>query len=227
MALINPTAKYMFISCDFDQNLVEAVFIEAWKSYKMLKLILIDTYKELYYIYNPFVNTITALQISSPMDFSTYHKDRLRNLHRYPLRVNIFDAFMYCKVTDNLTLGLICAEIMHSIGKYMNATMVYVEPVAGRDFGAMGKGKLSGGIKEIEEQRVDISVTLRAIAVFYNATQMLMLRPVTNLKSCFVIPNEFYPPIIKIFPNEFFDKLTCVLIAVSFMTVFLLTYVSE
>lgn len=224
MALINPTAKFMFVSRDFDEDLAEAVFVEAWKPNKILRLILVDTVKENIYIYNPFNKTMTSLNISSPINFFAYERRRLRNLHQYPLRVNIFPNFLYCKVTDNLTLALACAEVMNSIGQYLNATMVYIEPLSGRDFGAIGNGRLSGGLKEIEEQRVDISVTLRGIAFFYNATQLLMLNPVSDLKLCFVIPNEFYPPEIKIFPNEFFDRLTCLLLVISFMTIILLTY---
>lgn len=226
LALIDPTAKFMFIFKDVEKDLVEMVFAQAWKSHKMLRLIMIDTVKRCYYLYSPFKNETSTFDITTLIDFTAHHTARLKNLHKYPLRINIFTNFVYCKVSDDLTkFSLICGEIASSIEKYMNATMVYVEPADGRDFGAIGNGRMSGGIKEVEEQRVDISVTIRGVAFFYNTTQLMMLPTITIMKCSFVVPNEFYPPEIKILPYEFFDKFTVMLIGISFAILLFLTYI--
>lgn len=215
----------MLISRNFEENLAETVFVQAWKGHKILKLLLFDTLNGLYYIYNPFIKELSTFDMSSLIDFSAFNKDRLRNIHRYPLYVNIFKNFVYCKVTEDLKFGLICGELIESIGKSLNATVKYVEPETGRDFGAIVNGKTSGGIREIEEQRVDISTTMRGLAFFNNATQMLYLTSITEMKMSFIVPNEYYRPEIKIFPHEFFDKLTCALIGASFVTILLFTYI--
>lgn len=216
----------MLVAKNVEKETAEGVFAEAWKPHKMLRMVIIDTENRCYYLYNPFINETSRYDISTEIDFAAHHWARLRNLNGYPLKINIFTNFVYCKVSDDLTkFSLICGEIAYSIGAYMNATLVYVEPAEGRDFGAIGNGRLSGGIKEVEEQRVDISVTIRGVAFFYNATQLLMLPTITIMKCSFIVPNEFYPPEIKILPYEFFDKVTVILIGVSFTVLLFMTFI--
>lgn len=227
LALINPPAKMMFVSKNVDEVLAETVFTKAFKMHKILRLILIDTVNGCYYLYNPFKKLIITFDVSKPIDFVAFNRNRVLNLHQFKLLFNAFPSPSYCKISkDRTKFSWMCNEILRTFQKFMNISTEYVEPLSGWNYGSdLLNGSYTGGIRELEEQRVNFSTTIRGFAFLVNATQLMMLVPTISLRFCFVVPNDFYQPPVKIFQFEFFDALTCMFIGICFAMIVIFTYV--
>lgn len=225
---INPLAKIALIIEKTDQDSIEEILRRAWIEFKMLNIMIINVSGEIGVIYNPFINRIKLFNLHEEIDFEEFAKERMSNLYGYPLRINVFDVMMLCRVIEKKKYELACSEILYTIKRLMNMTLEYVEPNDGEEFGYIhSNGTYMGSLGEVEYERVDISVVLRSIAEYKEALNLYFLTPVIIVKFCFVVPNNFYPLTFEVFPHKFVDNITLVLVIFSMFMLILVTYVID
>lgn len=226
LTTINPLAKIVLFTPYMDTSTVQQIFEHAWTSYKMHNIMIVDVMNECSFLYNPFINKVTRIDLDEEFDFRKFYVGRMSNLHGYPLRINVFDCLMLCRVVNKSKYELACGEILYAIKRMMNATLEYIEPSDKEEFGYIhANGTYMGALGEIEYNRVDIAVDLRIIAEFQDAFNLYFLTPAFPVKFCFVVPNNFYPLTFEVFPHKFVDSVTLGLVVFSMFMLILVTYV--
>uniref|UniRef100_A0A336M3E0 CSON011388 protein n=1 Tax=Culicoides sonorensis TaxID=179676 RepID=A0A336M3E0_CULSO len=225
LSTINPLANIVLITDGIHLVSVKKFFANAWKRYKMLNILIVNTKNYASFIYNPFNSTVIRITTETKFDFHQFHVERTSNLYGYPLKINVFDCLMLCRVLKDFKYELACSEILYAIKRLMNITLEYVEPSDKEEFGYIHpNGTYMGALGEIEYNRVDIAVDLRIIAEFQDASNLYFLKPAFPVKFCFVVPNNFYPLTFEVFPHKFVDNTVLFLVIFSMFTLIVVTY---
>lgn len=215
---INPTTKIIvMLRKSISLNETQYLFEKAWNELKILNLMLINIEAEKTFVYNPFKQETNVINITNvTFNFAKFVKNRLENVYGYPLRVNVFDCILLCRVIYNKKYELTCSEMLNALKRMVNFTLEYIEPNDATTFGFVSPNKtFMGSLGEIEYDRVDLAADLRIIANFDDATNIYFLKPLGEVSYCFVVPNNFYPLQFQVFPHRFVDLYTFILFVIS------------
>lgn len=226
LSSINPLANIILFIHDMETFGARKILTSAWTSYKMLNLMIVDVMEGCCFLFNPFTDKVIRVALEEEFDFRKFSMERISDLNGYPLKINVFDCLMLCRVLKKKKYELACGEILDSFKRTMNATLEYVEPHDNEEFGYIHpNGTYMGALGEIEYNRVDIAVDLRIMAEFKDAVNLYFLKPAYSVKFCFVVPNNFYPLTFEVFPHKFVDTITLAWVVISMFVLILVTYI--
>lgn len=151
-------------------------------------------------------------------------KERVHNLHQYPLRIDIFEEVLLSNAVRNAN-GMITryeyadGDAVTQLSEIMNFTPIYVTTNEESKYGyQLSNGTFTGSLGSIENGNADLSAIPTFIAD-YNTSKSLFLQPIAMKKLFFIIqkPEAFRTFIIQIFNQlDSFSKIVAVSLCVLF-----------
>ncbi|KAG5671647.1 hypothetical protein PVAND_001838 [Polypedilum vanderplanki] len=200
MSQQNPLTKVMIQLTDDSEETSSIVLQTAYDKFKMLNVATLHRkikFASLKF-YNPFKNrgefyTINVTRQSVLTEIKKYQNDRIWNLHRFPLRIYIFDSPMSVKKvtldkTSKIKFIYTDGELANMLSEKMNFTAIYVlsnDEISHNGY-LMENGSFSGGIGAIEKNRADLLMNPRLITDL-NTTRATFLQPLSTYSYKFVI----------------------------------------
>jgi hypothetical protein len=186
-----------------------------WEEFQVMNVIVMTTsvirhrylMSEEIIVYDPFISKYRSTtrgkiyvlngsvsEVLSSISFPTY---KLRNFHRYPLRVTMFRRFptalptMQCYPDDTncaVTYTGTDAFVLYSLARYLNFTPVIRQPSDGQEYGyATKNGTLLGAIGDVVYERTDISMNGIFIKP-YGSDKILFTHNAYSDQVCIIVP---------------------------------------
>lgn len=233
-AEINPVGKWAIILTETNQReLIENLFCESWKSYKMLNLIVLFPEEEseeitIVSFYHPFVMTVESESDSGENGsrrgevyyyplvnwteaFQIFNR-RLNNMHNYPVDVFMFEVENCAEAVyddSNHTLikryKYVDGEVLYILSESMKFSVNYIK--TNNDvFGvSLPNGSSTGGIELIDNYKADFHSNIRTMGHF-KTQNTLFLYAIEFVDMFFILPKANpEPQRINIFVIELFD----------------------
>jgi hypothetical protein len=211
MSKQNPMAKVMIQLTDHSHEASNEVLRKAYESYKMLNVATLhrQVQKCSLKFYNPFINngdyhTINVTLQSDLSEIKSYQRNRIRNLHKYPIRIYIFESPMTVKKvivgkTSKVIFTYVDGELASLLAEKMNFTSIFVVSEIEKSHNGfmLENGSFSGGIGAIENDRADLVINPRLISDL-NTTRATYLQPITTESFNFVIQRLKRPRILPL-----------------------------
>lgn len=182
---VDPNAKAMLILYKTTPKEVEKLLISTWKKHNILNIFVFymqenlttDNFKVYGALYNPFIvkNNVRGfvyhfeLGTNMSVDHIFQLENRLQNVHKYPLRICIFEhpgtvMPIYDKNGNITKYALRDGEVMHYLVSGVNFEPIYFAPTDGLLYGnAHENGTFTGALQELHTGNAEILANMRAI----------------------------------------------------------------
>lgn len=178
--------------------------------------------------------TLTPFNLEGKFKIITkFIKDRVSNLHQFPLRVNIFDFPMISKREANendetMYYSYSDGETIRIIGEKLNFNIIYEDSSDGIQYGFQNdEGNFTGSLGALEYDQVDLLGNPRLIAD-YNTTKSLFLQPITMMRLSFIIKKRPTYKLLSVFIYSGYDKISMILgISVSVCLPFIYSFINK
>ena len=215
---LNSVSKTMVFLYNEPEEKAQEILLKAFHRYKMLKsavALINDVNENGKYIqttvsvlmYNPFSDNsdgenlqMAKFQFSGANYFETFKdmklfmENRLKNLQKFPFRINIFEYPMISKAERDgngaiTHFSYVDGDTLTSIAKCMNFTLVYERTTEDNFFYGFQhpNGTFVGSLADVEYNRVELVANPRLISDTYNTTNSVFLQPLTTVRLSFII----------------------------------------
>lgn len=255
IAVQNPRSKVMVLLNKDEEKHARKILHDAFHDFKMLmtavaitsyesrerknanttiKIIMFNPYYGNKKIRDPqFVNFEVTTENSNQLfaDIKNFMKIRLKNLHEFPFRVNIFEYPMISKAERDESgkishYSFVDGDTLSTIAKCMNFTPLYdrlFEDEATYGF-QYPNGTFTGSLADIEYDRVELVANPRLISDAYNTTKSAFLQPIATFRLSFIIQKRKAYKLMMISIFGQYDEASKI-ISISLSVLFPLIYV--
>lgn len=204
MAKADPSTKAILILYKRTIQEVDDLLISTWELYNILNIFVFNT-ERIDHIhgafYNPFLlkNDIRGFVHHFDLTYNLNIEEvfrlenRLKNVHRYPLRICIFEhPGTVSPVKDKngtiIKYTLRDGEIIHYLANYVNFEPIYFKPTDNSLYGyAYENGTFSGALQELHSGNADILANMRAVMKI-GELETQFLRSIVQVEFGFVSP---------------------------------------
>ncbi|XP_050091864.1 uncharacterized protein LOC126575280 [Anopheles aquasalis] len=215
IAFRNPIARVILLIRGIAKHDMLQLFRVAWFEYKLLNILLlsrVDARTLMVCLFNPYLTEPSVLDernlfchrlrvLADVFHFNKqvnrFIRDRIRNLHQYPLRIAITDVELMSKAVhfQNNSIShyqYLDGEMVEIMRQRMNFSIQYIELNYQESVGFItSNGSLGGTLAMIEHNTIDLAANSRTI-MQHPMRNLLYVHFLCPIRLVFVVPINYY-----------------------------------
>jgi len=200
IAKFNPRSKLLIQLTDGNAAKAKKILLKSFHDHKMLDVAVITNHR--IYLCNPFTGTKPAIFMNwsiininlneSIQSISKFTKNRVRNLHKHPLKIAIYEhlsSAMPIRTKKGKLVGynLPDGDMIHQLSISLNFTPIYFHPGKDSKRGfQLENGTFTGSLGAVENGQADYSANSLLIS-FYNTSKVIFCNPMEVQQFLFAI----------------------------------------